>query len=257
MTTRFVTAFTLVLAMAACSQPPASQDAGGNPSAAPATASAAAEKAPAAERAPAADKAPAPASSSAPAPASAPPSRAAESAAPEKPAAREITIPAGTSMSVKLLNSLASDTSKVEDTVRGSLARAIVIDGVTAVPAGSPVLGSVLEAAESGRVKGRASIAFGFDRLTVDGESHRIRTARIAREAEADRKGDVKKGAIGAGAGAIVGGILGGGKGAALGAGIGGAGAVVATKGKEVALPAGTTISTTLEEPLTVTVVSK
>ena len=64
----------------------------------------------------------------------------------------------------------------------------------------------------------------------------------------------MKKGGIGAGVGAIVGGIVGGGKGAAIGAGVGGAGAVLATMGKEVSLPLGTTVTTTLQEPLTVLV---
>src|SRR5204863_6634410 len=123
-----------------------------------------------------------------------------------------------------------------------------------AVPKGAQLTGSVLEANESGRVKGRASIALRFDRLQVRDESHRINTARIRREAEADTRDDVKKGGIGAGVGAIVGGIVGGGKGAAIGAGVGGAGAVLATKGKEVSLPSGTTVTTTLDEPLTVLV---
>ena len=61
---------------------------------------------------------------------------------------------------------------------------------------------------------------------------------------------DAKKGAIGAGAGAIVGGIAGGGSGAAIGGAIGGAGAILATKGKEVEVPAGTMLTTKLVEPV-------
>ena len=165
-----------------------------------------------------------------------------------------MTIPAGRTISVRLTTPIASDTSKVEDSVRGTLARAIVIDGATVVPAGAELTGTVTEANESGRVKGRASVAFQFERLVVRDETHNIRTARIARAAEADRKGDLTKGGIGAGVGAIVGGIVGGGKGAAIGAGAGGAGAVLATKGKEVRLPAGTTVTTTLQQALTVSV---
>jgi hypothetical protein len=97
-------------------------------------------------------------------------------------------------------------------------------------------------------------VAFRFDRLTVRGEHHDITTARIAREADANRKDDVKKGGIGAAAGAIVGGIVGGGKGAAIGAGAGGAGAVLATRGREVRLEAGTVVTTRLTAPLTVLV---
>jgi hypothetical protein len=165
-----------------------------------------------------------------------------------------VTIPAETPISVTLETPVASNTSQVEDQVRGTLAKAIVVSGTTVVPAGSEVTGSVIESKESGRVKGRASIALRFDRLTVRGESHRIQTARIAREAASSTKSDVKKGGIGAAAGAIIGGIAGGGSGAAIGAGVGGAGAVMATKGSEVELAAGTTVSTRLLEPVKVLV---
>jgi hypothetical protein len=166
----------------------------------------------------------------------------------------EVTIPADTSLTVTLTTPIASDTSHVEDPVGGALARSIVVDGRTVVPAGSKVSGSVLEANGSKRVKGRASVAFRFDHVVVRGERHPIQTDRVARQASADTKGDVKKGGLGAGAGAIIGGIAGGGKGAAIGGVVGGTGAVMATKGKEVRLAAGDTVSTKLREPLTVLV---
>jgi hypothetical protein len=208
-------------------------------------------------------------------PAAAPESKGAAPASPASPAAQtgqpgspatpepavvpaatfeEITIPADTPLTITLVTPVASDTSKVEERVRGTLAKPIVLSGRTVVPTGAEVVGSVLAAEQSGRVKGRASIAFQFERLVVGGESHPIRTARIAREAAADRKSDVKKGGIGAGVGAVIGGIAGGGKGAVIGGVIGGTGAVVATRGKEVRLPAGSTVTTRLRGPLTVQV---
>jgi hypothetical protein len=62
---------------------------------------------------------------------------------------------------------------------------------------------------------------------------------------------------VGAGAGAVIGGILGGGDGAAKGAAIGGGagtGVVLATRGKEVRLEPGTSVTTSLKTPLTVRV---
>jgi len=155
---------------------------------------------------------------------------------------------------VTLETAIASDKSRVEDHVSGKLARAIVVSGTTVIPAGAQVTGFVTEAAGSGRVKGKARVAFRFDRIAIRGETETIQTARIAREAAASTKSDVKKGAIGAGAGALIGGIAGGGSGAAIGAGVGGAATVLATKGKEVVLPAGTSVSTHLTAPLTVRV---
>jgi hypothetical protein len=165
-----------------------------------------------------------------------------------------VTIPAETAISVTLETLVASDKSKVEDLVRGKLAKPIVVSGTTVVPGGSEVTGSIVDAKESGRVKGKATVAFRFNRITVRGESHKIQTALISREAASSTKSDVKKGAIGAGAGAVIGGIAGGGTGAAIGAGVGGAGTVLATKGNEVELPAGTTVSTRLTESLKVQV---
>jgi len=100
-----------------------------------------------------------------------------------------------------------------------------------------------------GRVKGRASLSLRFTHMTVDGERSVLATSPITVEGEGDTKGDVTKIGVGAGVGAVVGGILGGGGGAAKGAAIGGAagtGAVLATRGKDVELASGTTLSTTL-----------
>jgi hypothetical protein len=175
--------------------------------------------------------------------------------APPTPQFREVTVPAGTRLSLKLATAVASDTSKIEDPVRATLTKPIVIGGATVVPAGAEVVGSVLEANQSGRVKGRASIAFRFDRLSAHRETRDIRTARISRQAAATKQEDAKKIGIGAGAGALIGAIAGGGKGAAIGGGIGagaGAGTVMATRGDEIRLAVGAAISTTLQAPVTV-----
>ena len=178
----------------------------------------------------------------------------AASPAPPVPQFKEVTIPAGTTLNVKLLSNLASNTSHIEDAVKGSIAKAVLVDGTTALPEGTSISGLVTQVSESGRVKGRASIGFKFDRLSVGSETHRIQTATVTREAASDKKSDVKKGGVGAGLGAVVGGVVGGGKGAAIGAVAGGAGTVMATKGDEIELPAGTAVTVHLQEPLTVTV---
>jgi len=211
--------------------------------------------------------APAPAASEPPAsapPASAPPASAqperAEAppapkpAAPPAPQFRDVTIPAGTKLSVTVLSTLASNTSKVEDPVRGSLAEAVVVSGQTVLPKGAELSGSVTDVKQSGRVKGKAVLAFHFDRLSARKETHRIQTAPVTIEAEGSTKKDVKKGGIGAGVGAIVGGIAGGGSGAAIGAVVGGAGTVLATKGDEVQVASGTLVPVLVQEGLTVRV---
>jgi hypothetical protein len=242
---RTVFVLTLATLVIACSQqgPPQSTATGQN---APAASPPSTAQAPTPESRPTGSAAAQTAPASNPAPA--------EPVAPPAPKFREVTIPAGTSLSVTVLSGLASNTSKVEDPVKGSLAKPITINGATVVPAGAQILGTVTDAKESGRVKGRASVAFRFDRLIVGDETHRIQTASVKREAAANTKDDVKKGALGGGAGAIVGGVVGGGKGAAIGAVAGSAGTVLATKGNEVEVPAGTAVTVLLQEPVTLTV---
>jgi hypothetical protein len=153
-----------------------------------------------------------------------------------------------------MVTPVASNMNKVEDPVSGTLEKAVMVSGATAIPRGAILAGTVLEAVESGRVKGKASIAFQFDRIDVRGESVRIQTGRVTAQAQQNKKDDVKKGGIGAGAGALVGAIAGGGKGAAIGATIGAAGGVLATKGDEVEMAAGTVVTTTLRTPVKVLV---
>jgi hypothetical protein len=196
-----------------------------------------------------------PASAPAPAPperAEAPPTP--KPAAPPAPQFRDVTIPAGTKLNVTVLSTLASNTSKIEDPVRGSLAEAVVVSGQTVLPKGAELSGSVTDVKQSGRVKGKAALAFHFDSLSARKETHRIQTAPVTIEAEGSTKKDVKKGGIGAGVGAIVGGIAGGGSGAAIGAVVGGAGTVLATKGDEVQVASGTLVPVLVQEGLTVRV---
>jgi hypothetical protein len=181
----------------------------------------------------------------------------------ETPAAhddyREVTLPAGTILPVELTTRVGSEISSVEDTVRGTLRRPVVVGGVQAFPAGTAVVGHVTAAERSARVKGRARIAFRFTTIDPPGDAERLtmRTDTVSRLAPATKKQDAAKIGGGAAGGAIIGGILGGGDGAAKGAAIGGAagtGVVLSTRGKEVTLPAGTAVSVRLSSPLTVRV---
>ena len=176
---------------------------------------------------------------------------------PPAPRFREVTLPAGTELALRLDTALASDTSAVEDPVRASLRRSVVVDELTVLPAGTAVRGVVTGAERSAKVKGRASLAFRFTSLTLDDETYDIETSNVARQAQGTKKKDATKIGIGAGVGAIVGGIAGGGKGAAIGTAVGGGagtGVVLATRGEEVRLAAGTPVTVKLTAPLSLRV---
>jgi Protein of unknown function (DUF2642) len=176
---------------------------------------------------------------------------------PPEPVFRELIIPAGTTLSATLGTSLASDTSKVEDPVRATLKSPISVEGFELLPAGAAIIGHVTSAQPSGRVKGRASIGFRFNTVNLHGAAEHISTETIVHEAAATKGKDATKIGVGAGVGAVIGGIAGGGDGAAKGAAIGGGAgtaAVLATKGDEIRLAAGTPLSIRLTAPLNIRV---
>jgi hypothetical protein len=176
---------------------------------------------------------------------------------PPEPVFLELTIPTGTTLSATLGTSLASDTSKVEDPVRATLKSPISVEGFELLPAGAAIIGHVTSAEPSGRVKGRASIGFRFNTVNLHGATEHISTETIVHEAAATKGKDATKIGVGAGLGAVIGGIAGGGDGAAKGAAIGGGAgtaAVLATKGDEVRLAAGTPLSIKLTAPLNIRV---
>ena len=129
-------------------------------------------------------------------------------APPPAPVVREISVPDGTALRLDLVTPLDSDTSRVEDVVRATLRQAVTVNDETVLPAGSELTGNVTDVEGSGRVKGRARIAYRFTSLRLGNERHAIQTAVIAHEAEATKGEDAKKIGIGAGIGAAVGAIV-------------------------------------------------
>lgn len=179
-----------------------------------------------------------------------------------RPEYRELTVPAGTVLSLELATAVSSDGSNVEDPVRATVQKGVSVEGVQAIPAGTAVLGHVTSAERSAKVKGRASIGFRFNQIDLPGDGGRepISTGTVSRMAAATKKKDATKIGVGAGAGAVIGGIIGGGDGAAKGAAIGGGAgtaAVLATRGEEVRLGVGAPVSVKLTAPLTVRVAAK
>ena len=165
-------------------------------------------------------------------------------------------VPSGTELILTLDTPVSSETAKPDQPVRAKVAKPVVVAGMEVIPEGALVTGAVVSAERSGKVKGIASIALRFNEVTVMNTPYRISTAQIASEAEATKGKDAKTIGITTGAGAAIGAIAGGGKGAAIGAGVGGAagtGAVLATRGKEVTIPAGVTLRTTITETVRIT----
>ncbi len=207
-----------------------------------------------------ADREAALAKASAPKPAvkAAAPKPAASKPAPTPVAAgpRDYTIPAGTSISVQLPAAISTKTAKVGQRVSANLSNDIVVDGKVVAKAGSPVQGSITQVISGSKtIGGKPTLGLTFDSITSMG-GDRPMNARITQVADkSDKGGDTAKIAGGAVAGGVVGHQISHKNGAVIGALIGAAAGTAAAKntGKELVLPAGTVVGMTLESPVTVT----
>ncbi len=170
-------------------------------------------------------------------------------AAKAEAATQRLTIPAGTTLTVSLIDPLATDTNSAGDRFLASLSESIVVDGSTLLPKGTKVRGRVIGVEDSGRVKGMASIRLALTDIMQGNKAIPITTDTFAATAESSTTRDAEIIAGGAGVGAVIGAIAGGKKGAGIGAisgGGAGTGIVLATKGKEIRYSPETRLSFTL-----------
>jgi hypothetical protein len=169
-----------------------------------------------------------------------------------KPAPKT-TIPAGTKLSVALLDGVSSDKSQAGDPFMASLTQPVIVNGKTVLAKGTKVRGRVVDATESGRVKGLASLELMLTEIVRNNKAIEISTKPYTAVAKKSTKRDAAVVGGAAGIGAAIGAIAGGGKGAAIGAAAGGGagtGTVLATKGNEVRFGPEQLLSFTLTAPL-------
>ena len=180
-------------------------------------------------------------------------------AAPVRRVVRQITVPAGTILHLRMDRSFGSDISRVEDPVSATLTRPVIVGGRTVLREGSLASGYVSQATRPGKVKGRGRVAVRFTRITPAGQEERyaMQTRQWVGVAPATKKKDALTIGLPAAGGAAVGGIVGGKKGAGIGAlagGGAGTAVVLTTRGKDVRVGRGALLSVRLTAPLTVAV---
>ncbi len=183
-----------------------------------------------------ASSAPAPATAYVPPP-SPPPSRPAE---PPPPVARVVTLPAGSTLPIRITQTLDSATAQPGDSFSGAVATDIVADGMVLIPRGASVNGRVSEVHEAAHFKGSALLTVELTGVNAHGERISVSTQPYSVEGKGRGKNTAVKTGVGAAAGAVLGGIFGGGKGAAIGAAAGGGtGAAIngVTRGDQVQIP--------------------
>jgi hypothetical protein len=167
-------------------------------------------------------------------------------------ASRRGTIPAGQELDIRLQSALSSETATAEQRFEAVTAVDVTQDGTVLIPAGSRVRGVVTDVKRPGRVDRVGSLTLSFDQMTVRGNNYPIRAMATQVFESGGIRDEAGTAGVGGGAGAIIGGILGGLKGAVLGAVIGAGGAIAATEGKDVNLPAGAIVRIRLDSAVNV-----
>jgi hypothetical protein len=191
--------------------------------------------------------------SAAPAPAQVVP--AVPSTPPPPPPPQKVTIPSGTTLSVRLVDAIDSETAQQGQSFRGTLNSPLAVEGDVVIPAGYDVEGHVVAVQSAGKFAGKSLLTLQLDRISAGGKFYNIQTDQYHREGSSRGKNTAEKVGAGAAIGAIIGGLAGGGKGAGIGAAAGGGlggGVQAATKGQQIKLPSETVLTFTLQGPLTV-----
>ena len=199
------------------------------------------------------------AASSAPAPVAAVPSSGlaprSAAAASTSAGSGSVTVPAGTDLLVRMIDSVDSDKNHVGDKFRASLEQDFVVDGVVVAPKGADVYGRLAEATEAGHIAGKSELKLELTDISIHNRLQPVMTGDYEVSGKSRGSDTAKKVGIGAVAGTVIGAIAGGGKGAAIGAGVGaGAGGAVQvlTKGQQVRVPSETLLDFRISQPFTV-----
>jgi hypothetical protein len=174
---------------------------------------------------------------------------------PPPPVVHNITLPAGTTIPVRITQALDSATAQTGDKFTGAVASDIIVDGMVVLPQGTPVTGHVDAAQDAAHFKGSSLLTISLTAINRRGEHIEVATDAYTKQGQGRGANTAEKVGGGAAVGAILGGIFGHGAGAAIGAAAGaGAGAGVngMTRGQQVQIPSETVVRFKLSDAIIV-----
>ena len=188
-------------------------------------------------------------------------------------AQNNISLPAGTTVKVKLENALTTFSNKSGDPFSGRVTESVMLDGKAVIPIGATVQGRVTKVSEPRRIAGKPTIAiFPETVILPNGERYMLNATLVDTSArngtdvneEGQFKGkghdgkDMVEIGMGTGGGMLVGGLIGGGKGVLIGGAVGATATVAHWLGKKnsTMLAAGTELVMELSRPLAMTAAS-
>ncbi|HUJ24002.1 MAG TPA: hypothetical protein VLX58_20850 [Bryobacteraceae bacterium] len=176
---------------------------------------------------------------------------------PPPPPPRQVTLQAGMSIPVRIVEALSTDRNQIGDTFTGTLDQPLTVDGLVIAERGARIEGKIVQSQKAGRVQGLADLSLTLTHIiTSDGQKVMLETEPFEKHGPSSKGEDAAKIGGGAALGAIIGAIAGGGKGAGIGTAVGaaaGGGTVAATRGKAAVIPPETRITFRLRNPVTIT----
>ncbi len=205
---------------------------------------------------PAPAKEPTEVAQSAPAPALEPSAQPAEAAAPPPPEPETFTLPAGTVITVRMIDEIDSSRHRAGEEFAATVDAPVAVGDRVVVPRGSDARVRLIEVQSAGRMKGRSDLQVELVGVAVGNMTYAVETSVIEKKGASEGKRTAATVGGGAALGGLIGAIAGKGKGAAIGAAVGaGAGTAVgvATKGQQIQIPSETKLDFTLKVPLSVT----
>jgi hypothetical protein len=180
--------------------------------------------------------------------------------APAAPSGSTVTLPAGQSLLVRMIDGVDSSKNHVGDVFHASLETDLNVNDTLVARKGTDIYGRLANAKEAGKLAGSSELQLELTRIVIDGKDYPVVSSDYTLQGKGRGSDTAKKVGGGAALGAIIGAIAGGGKGAAIGAGVGGgagAGVQILTHGQQVKVPSETLLEFRLQQAAAVTPTQK
>ena len=166
---------------------------------------------------------------------------------------KRITVPAGTRILIRLVDSIDSAKQQTGYRFTATLETNLQAEDTVVAPRGTTLYGRLAEASSAGRMSGSSELTLELTDIVIKGTAYPLLTSTYEVKGKGEGGNTAKKVVGGAGLGALIGGLAGGGKGAGIGALAGaGAGTAVAAskKGQQLQIPSETLLEFRLQQPV-------
>jgi len=166
---------------------------------------------------------------------------------------RRITVPAGTRILIRMIDSIDTNKQKTGERFTASLETNLQAENVVVAPRGSMVYGRLAQASSAGKMSGSSQLTLELTDIVINGTAYPLLTSTYDIKGKGEGKKTAGKVIGGAGLGALIGGIAGGGTGAAIGvlAGAAGGTAIAASKkGEQLQIPSESLLEFRIEQPV-------